>query len=98
MSHSFVAGDVFLRPPEEIDQESEDDVVPAYFSEEYTSVYKKYMVSRKMSSFMGRQERVLAIDGDYIYIMPPENRNIFDSVKTVCVMLGGTYTDISSTN
>jgi hypothetical protein len=71
-----------LRPPEEADHDT-DYEGPAYISEEYTSVYKKYNVMRKMPKIMGRQERVLAIDGDYIYIMPPENKNLFDSVKTV---------------
>jgi hypothetical protein len=33
--------------------------------------------------FVGRHERVLAIDGDYIHIMPPENKTFFDNIKTV---------------
>lgn len=74
------AGDIFLRPPEETDQEEYEQ--PVYRSDEYTSVYKKFNVTRKMAKMMGRHERVLAIDGDYVYIMPPENKNLFDSVKT----------------
>lgn len=79
--HTLLAGDVFLRPPEEkIGGVAE----PTYFSsDEYTSAYKKYNVVRKLPMIMGRQERVFAIDGEYIYIMPPENRNFFDTVKTV---------------
>lgn len=34
--------------------------------------------------FVGRHERVLAIDGDYIHIMPSETRTMFESMKTVC--------------
>jgi target of rapamycin complex 2 subunit MAPKAP1 len=33
--------------------------------------------------FVGRHERVLAIDGDYIHIMPSETRTMFESMKTV---------------
>jgi len=36
--------------------------------------------------FGGRQERVLAIDGDVIYNMPSENsRSFFDSPKTTTI-------------
>ena len=47
------------------------------------SQYKKYFVNRKMPMFVGRRESVIAIDGDYIHIMPPEHKGMFDSVKTV---------------
>ncbi|KAI9265047.1 stress-activated map kinase interacting protein 1-domain-containing protein [Phascolomyces articulosus] len=46
------------------------------------SQYKRYFVNRKMPMFVGRRESVLAIDGDYIQIMPPEHKSMFDSVKT----------------
>ncbi|KAJ8651685.1 hypothetical protein O0I10_012753 [Lichtheimia ornata] len=46
------------------------------------SQYKKYLVNRKMQMFVGRRESILAIDGDYIHIMPPEHKGMFDSVKT----------------
>ncbi|KAF0552014.1 SIN1-domain-containing protein [Gigaspora margarita] len=56
---------------------------PLYFSSnEFMSVYKKYTVNRKIPMFVGRHERVLAIDGDYIHIMPSETRTMFESVKT----------------
>jgi hypothetical protein len=41
------------------------------------------MVIRRTAMFGGRTERVLAIDGDYLHIMPAENKSFFDSVKTV---------------
>lgn len=41
---------------------------------------QKYTVHRKIA--IGRYERVLAIDGDYIHIMPSESRAFFDSMKT----------------
>jgi len=47
---------------------------------DFTSTYKKYLVQRKMP--IGRHERILAIDGDYIHIMPSDNKAFFDSMKT----------------
>lgn len=60
-----------------------------------SQTYKKYTVMRKMP--IGRHERVLAIDGDYVHVslrhdallrqltckvMPSESRTFFDSTKT----------------
>ena len=58
---------------------------PRYLADEYSSVYKKFTVSRKATAMhIGRAERVLAIDGEYVYMMPPpESKNLFDSVRTV---------------
>lgn len=47
------------------------------------SQYKKYTVSRKMPMFVSKRMYILAIDGDYIHLMPPEHKGMFDSVKTV---------------
>ncbi|RUP45661.1 stress-activated map kinase interacting protein 1-domain-containing protein [Jimgerdemannia flammicorona] len=44
----------------------------------YMSQYKKYIVNRKMPVFVGRRESTLAIDGDYVHIMPPENKGMFE--------------------
>ncbi|CAG8634092.1 13126_t:CDS:2, partial [Acaulospora morrowiae] len=61
-----------------------DPPQPQYVSlNEYMSVYKKYIVNRKTPMFVGRHERVLAIDGDYIHIMPSETRTMFESMKTI---------------
>ncbi|KAA1465935.1 hypothetical protein DENSPDRAFT_830640 [Dentipellis sp. KUC8613] len=51
---------------------------------DYTAAYKKYTVFRKMPMLVGRHERVLAIDGAYIHIMPSANKAkaVFDSGKT----------------
>ncbi|KAI9323844.1 stress-activated map kinase interacting protein 1-domain-containing protein [Dichotomocladium elegans] len=46
------------------------------------SQYKKYLVYRKNQVFVGRRECILAIDGDYIHILPPEHKGMFDSAKT----------------
>ncbi|CAG8473488.1 16_t:CDS:2 [Acaulospora colombiana] len=62
---------------------------PPYVSlNEYMSVYKKYTVNRKTPMFVGRHERVLAIDGDYIHIMPSETRTMFESMKTSSYHIG----------
>lgn len=47
------------------------------------SQYKKYNVSRKMPMFVSKRVYILAIDGDYIHLMPPEHKGMWDSVKTV---------------
>ncbi|KAJ6263238.1 hypothetical protein Dda_1799 [Drechslerella dactyloides] len=46
--------------------------------------YQKFTVWRKMPmSFISRHERVLAIDGEYVHIMPSDqNKTLFDSPKT----------------
>ncbi|KAF8880010.1 stress-activated map kinase interacting protein 1-domain-containing protein [Infundibulicybe gibba] len=48
---------------------------------DYTAAYKKYTIYRKMPMLVARQERTLAIDGDYIHIMP-KAKAVFDSGKT----------------
>ena len=49
-----------------------------------TEVYREYTLNRKRrGGYVGRHEQVLAIDGDYILIMPSSTRTLlFDSGKT----------------
>ncbi|CAN6634188.1 hypothetical protein TRVA0_014S01948 [Trichomonascus vanleenenianus] len=48
-----------------------------------TAGYQKYKIWRRQPmSFISRHERILAIDGEYIHIMPSEDRTFFDSPKT----------------
>ncbi|KAF6757784.1 stress-activated map kinase interacting protein 1-domain-containing protein [Ephemerocybe angulata] len=51
---------------------------------DYTAAYKKYNVYRKIPMLVTRQERILAIDGVYIHIMPSANKAkaVFDHGKT----------------
>ncbi|KAF8582554.1 SIN1-domain-containing protein [Ramaria rubella] len=49
---------------------------------DFTTAYKKYTVYRKMPMLIVRHERTLAMDGDYIRIMPPATRAFLDSMKT----------------
>lgn len=45
--------------------------------------YYKYRVWRRQQvAFLGRQERELAIDGEYVYIMPPSDRSLLEQPKT----------------
>lgn len=45
--------------------------------------YQKYFIWRRQPmSFISRHERILAIDGEYVHIMPSEDRAWFDSPKT----------------
>lgn len=76
------AGDIFLRPPGE-EMIPSVDLGPRYMNpNDYSSMYQVYTVYRKLPMFVGRHERVLAIDGDFLHIMPPENRAMFDTIKT----------------
>jgi len=51
---------------------------------DYTNAYRKYTVYRKMPMLVTRNERLLAIDGGYIHIIPMSNKakHVFDSGKT----------------
>jgi hypothetical protein len=44
--------------------------------------YQRFTVTRRMPMLVGRHERILAIDGEYIHVMPSENRTMFDNTKT----------------
>ncbi|KAJ3078820.1 hypothetical protein HK102_004220, partial [Quaeritorhiza haematococci] len=79
--HSGGAGDIFLRPPDEVkDATSDAPFVRFVASDEYNSVYKQYVVIYKY--LMGRHERLLTIDGDFIHVVAGENKNLFDISKT----------------
>lgn len=64
--------------------------VPNYIPEIITSsTYQRWIVWRRQPmSFMGRQERILAIDGEYVHISPSESKTIFESPKTTSVHIG----------
>ena len=54
-----------------------------------TGMYQRWTVTRRMPMLVGKHERVFAIDGEYIHIMPPDNRNMFDtSIKTASYHIG----------
>ncbi|KAG0277132.1 hypothetical protein BGZ96_003005, partial [Linnemannia gamsii] len=55
-----------------------------------TEVYREYTLNRKRrGGYVGHHEQVLAIDGDYIRIMPTSSRNLlFDSGKTASYLKG----------
>lgn len=87
------AGDIFLRPPEEVASEElsmakqrQREMSVASMGEFTSNTYKQYHVTQKL--FVGRQDRHLTIDGDYIHIVPLESRNIFDSMRTSTYHVG----------
>lgn len=48
--------------------------------------YQKFIVWRRQPmSFMSRHERILAIDGEYVHIMPSDQKTIFESPKTTSI-------------
>ncbi|KAJ3045733.1 hypothetical protein HDV00_007859 [Rhizophlyctis rosea] len=72
------AGDIFLRPPDEQMSQSEQ---PHFNTPDgFSNMYRQYAVTHKQ--LMGRHERLLTIDGDYVHVMASENKNIFDTMKT----------------
>jgi len=64
------AGDIFLRPPDEKDQNNIDSL--GLTQDDYSSIYKQWTVSYR--HFMGKSECILIIDGEYIYITSNENK------------------------
>ncbi|KAK5673100.1 Component of a membrane-bound complex containing the Tor2p kinase [Batrachochytrium dendrobatidis] len=73
------AGDIFLRPPDEPMDEDADDRL-FLTTEDLRSVYKQYSVIYK--HLMGRHERNLTIDGEYIHLVASEGKALFDMGKT----------------
>ncbi|SCU90655.1 LADA_0F05600g1_1 [Lachancea dasiensis] len=60
------------------------------FNDAITGAYYKYRVWRRQQmSFINKHERTLAIDGDYLYIIPPENgfNRHHETAKTKCFHL-----------
>ncbi|KIK64185.1 hypothetical protein GYMLUDRAFT_40473 [Collybiopsis luxurians FD-317 M1] len=53
---------------------------------DYTAAYKKYTIYRKLPMLVARQAKTLAIDGQYVHIMPSTNKAakaVFDSGRTM---------------
>ncbi|KAJ3781997.1 stress-activated map kinase interacting protein 1-domain-containing protein [Lentinula aff. detonsa] len=52
---------------------------------DFTAAYKKYTIYRKLPMLVARQEKTLAIDGQYVHIMPSTNKaaKVFDSGRTM---------------
>ncbi|KAI8068458.1 stress-activated map kinase interacting protein 1-domain-containing protein [Gongronella butleri] len=74
-----------------IKKKKDDNAHPMYFasdeidkqpSDTFLQQYKKYNVNRKTPMFVGKRVSTLVIDGNYIHLMPPEHKGMFDSVKT----------------
>ncbi|GAA94544.1 uncharacterized protein L969DRAFT_91500 [Mixia osmundae IAM 14324] len=62
---------------------------PRYVSAtELTSTYKRYVLQRKLPMPLGRNERILSIDGDYIHILPSESKGATDKGRTASYHVG----------
>lgn len=72
-----------MRPEDEV-----AELDPALNNEYSAQAYKKWVVTRRAAMMVGRNERVLAIDGDYVHIMAPEDKQrFFDHMKPVRLFL-----------
>ncbi|KAI8616046.1 stress-activated map kinase interacting protein 1-domain-containing protein [Chytriomyces sp. MP71] len=60
------AGDIFLRPPGESTPTAAGDV-HEFSREEIEFVYRQYSVTQRQ--LMGRNERLLTLDGEYVHVM-----------------------------
>jgi hypothetical protein len=51
--------------------------------------YQRWIVWRRQPmAFMGRHERMLAIDGEYVHISPTESKTMFENAKTSSLHVG----------
>ncbi|CAO3624460.1 unnamed protein product [Cunninghamella echinulata] len=81
-----------------IKKKKEESHQPMYFttndhsnqpSDNFLQQYKKYNINRKTPMFVGKKISILAIDGNYIHLMPPEHKGgMFDSLKTTSFHVG----------
>ncbi|RKP01047.1 hypothetical protein CXG81DRAFT_26245 [Caulochytrium protostelioides] len=84
------AGDIFLRPPDEDRNavsplQAEQLLAPMTMMmggpDELSNIYKQYMVLHK--ELMGRHERILTFDGDYLHLMAgAESKRFLDLTRT----------------
>ena len=58
-----VAGDIFLRPPDEQDSDTQ---ILDFSSEDHRTMYKQFSVISK--SYLKKQDRVFIIDGEYLHL------------------------------
>lgn len=78
-----LAGDIFLRPPDEEDKII--DIALDLASEDYRRMYKQFPVSTKQ--LMGKQERILTIDGEYIHLNSGDTQKIIKKGKTAVTLV-----------
>jgi hypothetical protein len=78
-----IAGDIFLRPPEEEDKIT--DIILDLASEDYRRMYKQFPVSVKQ--LMGKQDRVLTIDGEYLHLDSGDTQKIIKKGKTAVISI-----------
>ncbi|KAJ3133413.1 hypothetical protein HK100_004407 [Physocladia obscura] len=79
------AGDIFLRPPDEVKAVAERDVFD-FSNEEIVSIYRQYNVTQKQ--LINKNERIITLDGEYIHIMSVGEKSLVDTGKTVTYHIG----------
>lgn len=55
-------------------------------AKDVTATYKSWTVTRKMPMFVGRHERTLTIDGDWIHIIPTDTRAFYAHAASFPIM------------
>ncbi|RKP20701.1 SIN1-domain-containing protein, partial [Rozella allomycis CSF55] len=77
------AGDIFLRPPDEIIDLSLKSN-QTLRTGEYASNYKQFVVFKRVPMTFGtKHEKILAIDGDYLHLINSESKYFFETNRTV---------------
>ncbi|KAI9351980.1 stress-activated map kinase interacting protein 1-domain-containing protein [Obelidium mucronatum] len=77
------AGDIFLRPPDEVRPAAERDQLD-FTPEEIATIYRQYNVTQKQLLMSRTSERVITLDGEFIHIMSVGDlRSVIDSAKTM---------------
>ncbi|KAJ3342646.1 hypothetical protein HDU93_001626 [Gonapodya sp. JEL0774] len=71
------AGDIFLRPPDEVQPVSTTE--RPIMAEEFAGVYKQYLVHHR--TLLGRSGRLLTLDGDHLHVTPVEGGGVFGTGK-----------------
>ncbi|KXS09607.1 SIN1-domain-containing protein [Gonapodya prolifera JEL478] len=72
------AGDIFLRPPDEVQNNTAQEERPM-MADEFGGVFKQYLVYHR--ALLGRSGRLLTLDGDHLHVTPVEGGGVFGSGK-----------------
>ncbi|ORY42750.1 hypothetical protein BCR33DRAFT_717943 [Rhizoclosmatium globosum] len=83
------AGDIFLRPPDEVRVKTEEPGLFEFSVDEILGVYRQYTVLQKQ--LMGRSvERIVTLDGEWIHVMGVgDARTLVDVSRTVTYHISG---------
>ncbi|GMM51353.1 Avo1 protein [Starmerella bacillaris] len=71
-----------LKSPRKAEGHTNDLLENAVMAMQPLGFYKYPVIRRQQMNFLGRSERELIIDGDYIHLMPPADWSVLDQPKT----------------